>query len=142
MMDPTEVLQLLCHEAVKAVTPEEVNRHRLLHGETCLKQRKTKRGVGFALTLETEIGEARVRHHFEALTSTIFYHRAQCPLLNTEILTLVGKVIDLIIVQAAGEVVRVPVLVCPLQQDHFPLAVVTYIPKPLMQPVFTSCQKV
>lgn len=137
-MDSVEVEQLMFHRAVRKINTGEVKKHGILDIRAGLKRSKITGGVGLSLPTE----EASHRHQYEALSSTVLYHKFDCQSSNKEIMALVGKVIDLIVLRTSGQMFRVPVLVCPLQHDHFPLAIISYISKPLMQPVFTGCEKV
>lgn len=137
-MDSVEVEQLMFHKAVRRIKPIEVEKHGILDIRPGLKRSKITGGIGLALAAEGE----SCRHQYEALSSTVLYHKFDSQSSNKQMLALMGKVIDLIVLRTSGQVFQVPVLVCPLQHDHFPLAIISYIKKPLMQPVFTGSEKV
>lgn len=137
-MDPVEVDQLLFHRAARKIKPAEVRKHGILDIRVSLTRSKVTGGVGLVLP----VAGASCRHQYEALSSTLLFHKFDCHSSNAEVLDLVGQVIDLIVSRTSGQMFQVPVLVCPLHHDHFPLAIISYISKPLMQPVFTGSEKV
>ena len=128
-MDALQVDQLLYHRAVRSVDPEELHSHGFFRNKQCLKK-STKTGQ-YGLSL---VADARThRHQFDCLSSCVMYHRSTDGLVNDNITRfVVGTVVDLIVLRKGGGAYQIPVLVCRLRGEYFPLSIIAYVTKKLM----------
>ena len=131
-MDPVHLQHLLLHQATTRISPTLLHDHGFLETMSCLKRSNITGEYALSLAAEGHV----YRNSYDAFTGTVMYGKSNNAKTNTDITnTLVGTVVDLFILTRSGDAFRVPVIVCDLKNNSFPLTIMAHINKGPFQPV-------